>query len=337
MSLNYHKKPLAVIFPWQKELKEGFSDPQSLLDFLAIDATAYLEDAQARRLFPMRVPRHFANLMAKGDWHDPLLQQVIPQRAEFFTHADYTTDPLAEQASAIPGLLHKYHNRVLLIFKGGCAVNCRYCFRRHFPYEEHHNNKISWQKALAYIANKPQINEVILSGGDPLMAKDEDISWLITQLSAITHVQRVRIHTRLPVVIPQRLTKQLLAIFASSRFVVSLVLHINHANELSPELLSGLWPWRQQGLRIFNQAVLLAGINDNLDSQLALHQQCYDNGIQPYYLHLLDKVEGAAHFAVSDADAVLLMQQLQARLSGYMLPTLVREEPHRAHKTRIRI
>jgi EF-P beta-lysylation protein EpmB len=237
----------------------------------------------------------------------------------------------------VPGLLHKYSNRVLFIVRGGCAVNCRYCFRRHFPYQENSNNKQQWQQALDYIQAKPEINEVIFSGGDPLMANDEQLAWLINQLEQISHLKRLRIHTRLPVVMPSRVTDEFVQMLQQSSLRCILVMHINHANELAGELPAALAKLADAGISMFNQAVLLADINDNADVLVELHERLFDHRIQPYYLHLLDKVEGASHFDVSEAHAVLLMRELLARLPGFLVPKLVREIGGEQSKTPIAI
>jgi EF-P beta-lysylation protein EpmB len=225
----------------------------------------------------------------------------------------------------VPGLLHKYRNRALLLVKGGCAVNCRYCFRRHFPYAENQGNKRNWQAALEYIAAHPQLDEIIFSGGDPLMAKDHELDWLLTQLEAIPHIKRLRIHSRLPVVIPARITDALAARFASSSLQVLLVNHINHANEIDADFRAAMARLRQAGVTLLNQSVLLRGVNDNAHTLAALSNALFDAGVMPYYLHVLDKVQGAAHFMVEDEEARAIMRELLTLVSGYMVPRLARE------------
>ncbi|ART83070.1 EF-P beta-lysylation protein EpmB [Oceanisphaera profunda] len=320
---------------WQKELGQAFTSPEQLLGYLKIDAAPWQAGFAARRLFPMRVPRPFADKMVKGDANDPLLRQVLPLGDEFADVPGFVTDPLDEHDSALPGLLHKYRSRVLLVVRGGCAINCRYCFRRHFPYAENSPDQAGWQAALAYIAAHPEINEVILSGGDPLMAKDNHLAHLFAELSAIPHLKRLRIHTRLPVVIPARLTDGLRELLSNSRLQAVMVLHINHANELDDDLSQRLNSWRQAGITLLNQSVLLAGVNDDADTLCALSERLFSAGILPYYLHQLDKVAGAAHFAVSDAKAKALMAELLAELPGFLVPKLVREIGGEANKTPI--
>lgn len=318
---------------WREDLAEVVTDPTQLLELLDLDPALYQEDLEARRLFPLRVPRPFIALMQKNNPADPLLRQVMPLREEFHEAVDYTQDPLQEQDSSTPSLLHKYRTRVLLMLRTACAVNCRYCFRRHFPYQDHGFNQENKQEALTYIANNPQINEVILSGGDPLMASDAHIKTLLQDLSAYSHIKRIRIHTRLPVVIPRRITQTWVQTLANAPFQVILVLHMNHAQEMSPALQEGLKRLQQAGVTLLNQAVLLKGVNDHVQAQVDLSETLFEAGILPYYLHLLDKVSGAAHFAVSDTRAQALMQEMRGALPGFLVPRLAREEAGMPAKT----
>ena len=324
---------LTVESQWQKELKQSFTRPEALYNYLGLDVSDRQGDIQARKLFAMRVPRPFADLMKRGDERDPLLLQVLPNRSEFTQLPGYVTDPLEEQDNEIPGLLHKYLSRVLIMFRTGCAVNCRYCFRRHFPYEDNRINKAQLLKQLEYIGSRPEINEVILSGGDPLMAKDEHIAWFVEQLETIPHIKRLRIHSRLPVVIPSRLTTELKNILTPGRLKTILVLHINHANEISEKLTEETRAYKQAGIWLLNQAVLLKDVNDGTEQQVALSEALFDADIQPYYLHLLDKVAGASHFDVAEQDALALYRDMMARLPGFLLPKLVREIGGEASKT----
>jgi EF-P beta-lysylation protein EpmB len=263
--------------------------------------------------------------MRKGDVNDPLLRQVLTTSEEFISAPGYSTDPLDEQSSVVPGLLHKYRNRALLLVKGGCAVNCRYCFRRHFPYADNQGNKRNWQGALDYIAAHPELDEIIFSGGDPLMAKDHELEWLIAQLEAIPHLKRLRIHSRLPIVIPARITDTLVARFARSSLQILLVNHINHAQEIGDDFRAAMAQLRQAGVTLLNQSVLLRGVNDNAQTLADLSNALFDAGVLPYYLHVLDRVEGAAHFMVSDETAREIMRELLTLVSGYMVPKLARE------------
>ncbi len=318
---------------WLTELANAITDPHSLLAHLDIDPAPYQSGLEARRLFPLRVPKSFVDKMEKGNPNDPLLRQVLPIQEEFQVMDGYSQDPLEEQDNEQPGLLHKYRNRCLLILKGGCAVNCRYCFRRHFPYKENPGGKRMWQESLDYIASHPELNEVILSGGDPLMAKDSELQWLLDALTQIPHIQRLRIHTRLPVVIPSRITRALCDMLEKSRFQVVMVTHINHPNEIDDALVEAMGRLKYAGVTLLNQGVLLRGINDNADTLALLSNRLFDAGILPYYLHVLDKVQGAAHFMVSDSEARALVHDVMSKVSGYLVPQLTREIGGRTSKT----
>ncbi len=318
---------------WLKQLANGISDPAKLLEILEIDPSPWQDGFAARKLFAQRVPQSFVDRMEKGNPNDPLLRQVLPLSEEFEVHAGYSNDPLEEQDNDIPGLLHKYRNRALMIVKGGCAVNCRYCFRRHFPYQDNKSGKQAWMQSLEYMAQQPELNEVIFSGGDPLMAKDDEIRWLIERIDQIPHIKRLRIHSRLPVVIPARITDALCQMLSTSRLQVVLVTHINHANEINPELTTQLFKLKQAGVTLLNQSVLLKGVNDSEDAQVALSEALFDAGILPYYLHVLDRVQGAAHYFVDDQEAKAIMRGVITRVSGYLVPKLTREIGGRPSKT----
>ena len=325
---------------WRLELQRAYRKPEALLTAVGLDPNEYRADIAARELFPMLVPRHFAQQIETGNPNDPLLRQVLPLGDEF-RHVDgYSQDPLQEQNSDTiidknQGLLHKYDSRVLIILKGGCAINCRYCFRRHFPYQDVHFSQRELADTLTYLEQNPQVNEVILSGGDPLMATDKQITAIISALDKVDTLKRVRIHSRLPVVIPSRLTDELNSTLASSRLKVSLVLHANHANELSPQLAAGLSTLRSSGVHLFNQSVLLKGVNDAVEVLTDLSEDLFEMDVIPYYLHQLDKVDGAAHFAISDDCAQQLWYALNQRLPGFLVPKLVREIGGEKSKTPI--
>ncbi|WP_286264973.1 EF-P beta-lysylation protein EpmB [Thalassotalea atypica] len=322
---------------WQKELANVITDPKTLLTLLNLDVKQYQHHFNARKLFPVRVPRPFIERMEKGNINDPLLKQVMPLSDEFTEVTGYFSDPLVEHDTVAEGLLHKYRHRVLMIVKAGCAVNCRYCFRRHFPYADNSPNKKRWQQALDYIQVHPEINEVIFSGGDPLMASDDHLHWLIGQIEHIPHVKRLRIHSRLPVVIPRRITTQLVSMLSSTRLKPTMVLHINHANEVDDALSTALEPLRQARIPLFNQSVLLNGVNNDVESLVKLNETVFDHGIMPYYLHLLDKVQGAAHFDLEEAQAQALLKEVSAVLPGYLVPKLVREIAGEPNKTPINL
>lgn len=318
---------------WLQQLTNAISNPAELLQQLEIDPALWQNGFAARKLFALRVPQSFVDRMEKGNPYDPLLRQVLPLNEEFEWHDGYSNDPLDEQNNAIPGLLHKYRNRVLMIVKGGCAINCRYCFRRHFPYQENKGSKQVWQQSVDYIAAHPELNEVILSGGDPLMAKDEELRWLIDAISSVPHIKRLRIHSRLPVVIPARITDALCDLLRETRLQVILVTHINHANEINLEFKQQMSRLRAINVTLLNQGVLLKDVNDSVDAQVALSETLFDAGILPYYLHVLDKVQGAAHFFVSDQKAKEIMAGVIERVSGYLVAKLTREIGGRASKT----
>lgn len=318
---------------WLNDLANAISDPLKLLNMLKIDPTPWQKGLTAKKLFALRVPVSFVERMEVGNPYDPLLRQVLPLEQEFEVHQGYSTDPLDEQDNPIPGLLHKYHNRVLMIVKGGCAVNCRYCFRRHFPYQDNKGNKLVWQQGLDYIATQPQISEVILSGGDPLMAKDHELVWLLEHIAAIPHIKRLRIHSRLPVVIPNRITPTLCELFANSRLQIIMVTHINHANEINAALTTAMTQLKLAKVTLLNQSVLLKGVNDSVTALTELSEALFDAGILPYYLHVLDHVQGAAHFFVDDQQARTLMAGVISNVSGYLVPTLAREIGGRSSKT----
>ncbi len=313
---------------WQQQLADAFNRVEDLLHYLELGDQLQPCMKAASRAFGFRVTRFFASLMEKGNMDDPLLRQVLPLGAELEDIAGFSTDPLADQASHQGnGLLHKYHGRVLLITTGACAINCRYCFRRHFPYGDHQASPSHWQPLLQQLQSDADISEVILSGGDPLSLGNARLGALIGQLQKIPHLKRLRIHSRLPVVLPGRLDQGLAEILDDCRLPTSLVLHINHPKEISTELSQALMPLRRQGVILLNQAVLLRGINDSAEVQARLAEELFQAGVLPYYLHQLDRVKGAAHFGVEDERAAALHQAMQARLPGYLLPRLVREIP----------
>ncbi|QDG37360.1 EF-P beta-lysylation protein EpmB [Alteromonas mediterranea] len=329
------KKPISVEHNWQKELAGSFTDPAKLLQHLGLDEEKYAQHIKARRLFPMRVPRHFADLMEKGNPNDPLFLQVMPLSDEFLTSPGYSEDPLEEHDTAGKGILHKYDSRVLLMVRTGCAVNCRYCFRRHFPYADNAVSKYQWEEVLQYIQAHDNINEVIFSGGDPLMAKDDHLAWLANEIASINHVKRLRIHTRLPVVLPERINNAFVNWFTALPIQKVLVLHANHANEMSEALKSRLIKLREKGVTLLNQSVLLKGVNDSGEAISDLSEALFEASVLPYYLHVLDKVQGASHFYVSDDEGRHIMEEAIKRLPGFLVPKLVREIGGQPGKTPI--
>ncbi len=318
---------------WQQALGEMITCPEtllSLLDLLPCDIPW-----QWDKQFPLRVTRSFVARMKKGDPLDPLLRQVLSTTIESQLDDNFTQDPLAESHyNPVPGLLHKYPSKVLLTFTTSCAIHCRYCFRRHFPYQ-HNNTGRNWEEQLNYIKQHPGILEVILSGGDPLMAQDETLKQFLAQLDKVSHVKIVRIHTRLPVVLPQRITSLLIKALAESRFSAVMVYHINHPNEITDEIKQGVKRLKQHDITVLNQAVLLNGVNDNLDCLKKLSFDLFHAGILPYYVNLLDPVKGAKHFFVDNKTAKKLQQDLRASLPGYLVPKFVQEIPHKLSKTAV--
>lgn len=321
---------------WQQELNNLIVDPQQLLQIVGLDMQWLAAAQESARLFPLRATHSFVARIKPGDPDDPLLRQILPLQEEQLAVPGYEDDPLAEQRfNPVPGIVHKYRNRVLLITATQCAINCRYCFRRHFPYSDNQLRRDQWQVALDYIKGDPHINEVILSGGDPLSVGDRQLQWLAGELANIAHVQRLRIHSRYPIILPGRITDALVAILTGTRLKPVLVIHCNHPQELDQTVSDALARLHRAGVTLLNQTVLLQGVNDDSDTLAALSEVLFRSNTLPYYLHLLDKVRGAAHFAVEDARARQLYQALLGKLPGYLVPKLVRELPDATSKTPI--
>ncbi len=304
---------------WKREYAESIKKDAQLIQLLGLPPNTATFTAEN---FALRVPLSFAHRMRQGDLSDPLLLQVLPQPNEGMEMAGFSADPVGDQhALASPGLLHKYHGRALLLVSAACPIHCRYCFRRHFDY----SNAGHWREALPYILADTSLTEIILSGGDPLSLDDEQLAEVITALEAIPHVRRLRIHTRMPIVIPSRVTSQFIAHLRQSRLRCIIVVHCNHANELDPTCVSALQSLRTAGVTVLNQAVLLNKINDNASDLINLSESLFAAGVLPYYLHVLDRVAGAAHFEVDEIRARQLHQILREQLPGYLVPRLVRE------------
>ncbi|WP_439134542.1 EF-P beta-lysylation protein EpmB [Pseudomaricurvus sp.] len=329
--------PHQPVNTWQEELIQSIRDPRELLEYLQLPTELLPQAQAASQLFELRAPRPYLDRITKGDVNDPLLKQILPLTDELTETPGYSNDPLQEaDSNPTQGLVHKYHGRVLLIVAPNCAINCRYCFRRAFPYEDNNPSRQQWQQVFDAIRADDTIREVIFSGGDPLASPDRQLQWMVDQLVDIPHIRRLRVHTRLPIVIPQRITRETLGWLAETRLQSVLVLHTNHPNELDEAVSQGITLLRDAGVTVLNQAVLLKGVNDDLDTQVNLNEKLFAAGVLPYYLHLLDKVQGAAHFAIDDADAIALHQQMQTRLPGFLVPKLAREEPGALNKTLIR-
>jgi EF-P beta-lysylation protein EpmB len=313
---------------WQTEMANAVRDPAELLALLGLGSD-WLEPArQAAATFPLRVPRAFVHRMRKGDPADPLLRQVLPLGEELKDVPGYIRDPVGDMPSvAARGLLHKYEGRVLLITTGACGVHCRYCFRRHFPYTDETARTDEWREALEYLKADASIDEVILSGGDPLSLSDTRLAALARALEDIPHIERLRIHTRQPVVLPSRVDDALAAWLNACRLQKVVVLHVNHAREMDQAVRDACARLREAGVTLLNQTVLLRGVNDSADALSDLSEALFAGQVLPYYLNLLDPVAGAAHFDVSEPKALELMAALRARLPGYLVPKLVREVP----------
>ncbi len=318
---------------WQNSLATAIKSVDELLAFVGIsDHPDAMHDEFKQ--FPLRVPVHYANKIEHGNIDDPLLKQVLPNTQELEFTPGYTTDPLAEQTAApAPGIIHKYHGRVLLMLTGACAIHCRYCFRRHFPYEEHRPSKPEQQQTLDYLTNHPSINEVIFSGGDPLAVNDKHLEQWLQAFAAIPHITRLRFHTRLPAVIPERITDELITLLTASNKQLVFVFHINHPNELCDDIAIAVAKLKNAGITVFNQTVLLNDVNDNAATLANLSEYLFRAGILPYYLHVLDKVAGAAHFNTSLNRSRQIYTELSQLLPGYLLPKLVQERAGEPAKT----
>lgn len=312
---------------WQTALRQAVCSVDELLRLLQIDA-ARLNTCPINREFPLRVPRCFIARMKQGDIQDPLLRQVLPLHEETRDTAGFHTDPLGEQdAMSTPGLLHKYNGRALLTLTGACAIHCRYCFRRHFPYSDANPVSAHWGKVLDYLHSHTGISEIILSGGDPLVLPDARLRELAQQLATIPQLRTLRIHTRLPIVLPDRVDEQLLDWLGNHPQHSVMVVHCNHPNEIDAAVSSAMKRLAQAGVTLLNQAVLLKGVNDNAATLASLSEGLFAAGVLPYYLHQLDKVQGAAHFEVDATTARKLMDSIHTLLPGYLVPRLVRELP----------
>ena len=312
---------------WQIALSNAVTNPKELLTLLDLDLDLLDSAIAASKLFPLKVPRSFIQRMEKGNVNDPLLCQVLPLHAEFDRPVGYALDPLQEATTnPIPGLLHKYHGRVLLTTIGSCAINCRYCFRRAFPYAKNNPGTAGWFQAVDYIAQDTSINEIILSGGDPLLVNDMNLQSLIEKLAVISHVKRLRIHSRLPIVLPERITPELIHALTTTRLKIVVVVHSNHPNEINHEVTQAASALTQANILVLNQSVLLKNINDTVDTLVALSDRLFEINIQPYYLHVLDKVQGAAHFDLPIVTAQRLHWEMAKRLPGYLVPRLVCEQ-----------
>jgi EF-P beta-lysylation protein EpmB len=314
-------------------MKEAIRDVGELCRLLDLPPEFEAQAAQASRLFPLFVPRPFLARMRRGDPNDPLLRQVLPLGAETAAAEGFTLDPVGDSSATLsPGLLHKYQGRVLMVTTGACAVHCRYCFRRHFPYETAPRSLEDWQPAIRAIEADDSIHEVILSGGDPLTLVDRLLAELVERLAEIPHLQRLRIHTRLPIMIPQRVNGALIDWLTTNRLTPIFVIHANHAAEIDGEVAAALARLADAGIPLLNQAVLLRGVNDDVDALAELCERLVNLRVMPYYLHQLDRVAGAAHFEVPVERGQQIIAELRCRLPGYAVPRYVQEIRGAAHK-----
>jgi len=311
---------------WQQQLAEAYTSVEELFAYLEIPGALIPQARRASGDFALRVPRNFASRMEKGNPEDPLLLQVLPRAEELEEHPGFLADPVGDQDRIeAPGVLQKYDGRILLIATGACGVHCRYCFRRHFPYGESNAGRDQWAESLDLLSRSPDTREVILSGGDPLTLSDARLAGLVEALNQIPHLKRLRIHSRLPVLVPERITGELVDWLTLGRLQPILVFHVNHPRELSARITDALAPLRERGVTLLNQAVLLGGINDTPDILCDLSEALFSSGILPYYLHMLDRVRGSGHFDIPEAKAKHLLNVVRRRLPGYLVPRLVRE------------
>jgi EF-P beta-lysylation protein EpmB len=319
-------EPIRKIARWQQLQADAITDPAELLTVLGLDMALLPAAQQATQLFPLRVPRGFVARMRHGDPGDPLLRQILPIGAETVETPGYVADPVGDMASRVtPGLLHKYEGRALVIATGACGVHCRYCFRRHYPYGEEHAQGERWRLALDYLRTETSLDEVILSGGDPLSLSDRRLAEMATDIGRVPHIKRLRLHTRQPIVLPERVDDSFCAWLREVPLQKVMVLHINHANEIDASVRAACDKLTACGVTLLNQSVLLAGVNDSVESLAALSRALFDARVLPYYLNLLDRAQGVAHFDVSADRGRELIHGLSACLPGYLVPKLVRE------------
>lgn len=317
---------------WQWHLKNSLTNIEELAGALNIKLPDVPTD------FPLLVPLPYLKRIEKGDPNDPLLLQILPTGKENMPAQGFLKDPLEEVSQTkSPGIIHKYHGRVLIVATGSCAINCRYCFRRHFPYNEYKLSKKDWREMEEYVTQDPSIKEIILSGGDPLIMTDKRLKAFVGRIKELKQVTHLRVHTRLPIVIPQRITEDLISWAGDTKLRTIFVIHANHANELDDAVGSAILRLRSANVSVLNQSVLLKGINANLKSLVDLSWRLSNLGVIPYYLHLLDKVSGSAHFDVPEELGVQLVDQMTNQLPGYLVPKLVREVPDAPAKVQIRV
>lgn len=318
---------------WQKQLSSSTRTVNEIFDRFSIDNSVKSGSERANEIFRARAPEGFLQQIQSGSMDDPLFRQIFPDGRELDESEGFVTDPLGESASnPVPGLLHKYEGRALIVLTSACAIHCRYCFRRHFPYEENRLSGAQWENLITHIKNDISIEEIILSGGDPLSLKTEQLREKLAPLLALPQISRLRIHSRLPVVLPERIDRKLLQWFDQIRQRIVLVVHANHSREMSDKFKCAMTALQSRKIMLLNQSVLLKGVNDHAATLADLSNRLFDCHVMPYYLHLLDKVAGSAHFDVPDSQAEKIYAQLLSTLPGYLVPKLVREVAHKKHK-----
>lgn len=319
---------------WQKSLSESFTKISDLLDYLQLTAREVQASEKAAMQFRCLVTKSFAGRMQKGNPLDPLLQQVLPSRWENEPSNGFVKDPVGDlNANPVPGVLHKYRGRLLLLTNGGCASNCRYCFRRHFPYEENSLSHTHLTQALDYIKQDETVSEIIFSGGEPLLNSDSKIAEWIESLAAINHITRIRFHSRLPIFLPERVTSSFIRTIACTRLKPVIVIHSNHPAELNNTVKEALLRLHSAKILVLNQSVILRGINDNSETLAHLSEALFSANVLPYYLHTLDPVLGAAHFDCDLNYVKTIYAELCDRLPGFLVPKLVKEIPGYKSKT----
>ncbi len=334
--ISSKNKSLSQQNNWQHLLAQAIRDPETLINYLELPKKKLSSTYQAHEKHKLLVPLSYAEKIKKGCWDDPLLKQILPVKEETFEVKGYSADPVGDlDASLSAGILQKYHGRALIITTGVCAVHCRYCFRQQYPYADSNPAKNNWQETIDLIAKDNSIHEVILSGGDPLILSDKRLSSLCQQLTALPHIHTLRFHTRIPIVLPQRIDKAFLEWFSVLAIKKVVVIHANHPNEIDTLVGGKLRILANAGATVLNQSVLLKGVNDNADTLEALSHTLFTYQTLPYYLHLLDKVTGTAHFDLQQQQAVYIMKQLRSKLPGYLVPKLVREISGKRSKTPI--
>jgi len=327
------KSPLQMKLDWQQELILAVTNPLELCRLLELDPSLFKLSDRSIAQFQLKVPRGYVARMQKGNPYDPLLRQVLPLAQEDQTASGYSLDPLGEaQFNPISGLLHKYHGRVLLTLTGTCAIHCRYCFRRHFPYTEN-NPAQEWQNIFNYLEQDPSVSEVILSGGDPLTLNDRSLNAFSDALAKLPQIKRLRIHSRIPIVLPERITPEFVSWLSGIKQKPVLVVHCNHPKEINEPVIQAMRALKVAGITLLNQSVLLKGVNDNLETLVELSEALFAAGVQPYYLHVFDRVQAAAHFDSDLQEVKTLYRQLSHRLPGYLVPKLAQENAGEKAKT----